>query len=88
MTNEPLRIPDPRDKPWLTVAELCAITGEGEKTIRAALAAGQLPCLDVGRFKRIPTAALLAVLGIEPTAPTSAPEAWASVHPLPGVGGP
>lgn len=59
-----LRLPDPREKPWLTVAELAAITGEGEKAIRAALDAKQLPSLRVGRYVRIPTAALLTQLGI------------------------
>jgi hypothetical protein len=59
------RLPDPREKPWLTVAELAAITGEGEKAIRAALAAGQLPMLPVGRYVRIPTAPLLQQLGID-----------------------
>lgn len=58
-------LPDPRDKPWLTVKELAEITGEGEKAIRAALDAGQLPLLQVGRYKRIPTARLRAVLGID-----------------------
>lgn len=65
MSDRP-RLPDPREKPWLTVAELAAITGEGEKAIRRALAAGQLPLLQVGRYPRIPTAALLAQLGITP----------------------
>lgn len=61
----PLRLPDPREKPWLTVAELAAITGEGEKAIRAALDAGTLPELPIGRYRRIPTAALLRTLGID-----------------------
>jgi len=61
-----LRIPDPRERPWLTVSELAAITGEGEKAIRAALDAGVLPELPIGRYRRIPTAALLRLLQIEP----------------------
>jgi len=64
--NDRPRLPDPREKPWLTVAELAAITGEGEKAIRAALDKGHLPMLHVGRYVRIPTAALLAQLGIAP----------------------
>jgi excisionase family DNA binding protein len=60
-----VRLPDPREKPWLTIAELSAITGEGEKAIRKAIEEGQLPELRVGRYVRIPTAALLARLGIE-----------------------
>lgn len=58
------RLPDPREKPWLTVAELAAITGEGQKVIRAAVDAGQLPSLRIGRYVRIPTAALLRLLAI------------------------
>ncbi len=51
-------LPDPRVKPWLTIAEVAKLTGEGEKVIRHAVAAGQLPELRVGRYIRIPTAAL------------------------------
>jgi excisionase family DNA binding protein len=61
----PTGFPHPRERPWLTVAELSAITGEGQKAIRAALDAGQLPMLRVGRYVRIPTAALLRQLGID-----------------------
>lgn len=53
-----MRLPDPRERPWLTVDEVADITGEGPKAIRVALAAGQLSCLRIGRYVRIPTAAL------------------------------
>jgi excisionase family DNA binding protein len=77
------RLPDPREKPWLTVAELAAITGEGEKAIRAALDAGHLPMLRVGRYVRIPTAALLAQLGITTTdAQPDDQDTAASIHAL------
>ncbi len=73
------RLPDPCDRPWLTVAEVAAITGEGEKVIRAALDAGQLPVLRVGRYVRIPTQRLYDLLGMTPDmsegAPASAPAA-------------
>jgi hypothetical protein len=59
-----MRLPDPRDRPWLTVAEVSTITREGEKAVRAALSSGQLPRLDVGRYVRIPTAALWDLCGI------------------------
>lgn len=77
-------LPDPRQKPWLTVAELAQITGEGEKAIRAALNAGQLPRIDIGRYVRIPTAALLALLGIAPENTEAGPAspATANVPPL------
>lgn len=61
-----MRLPEPAERPWLTVAEVAAITGEGEKAIRAALDAGQLPLLRVGRYVRIPTALLRQRLGIDP----------------------
>jgi excisionase family DNA binding protein len=61
-------LPDPRDRPWLTVAELAEITGEGEKVLRAAIEAGQIPSVRVGRYIRIPTARLMIeVLGINGT---------------------
>jgi excisionase family DNA binding protein len=60
-----VRLPDPADRPWLTVAEVARITGEGEKAIRSALDAGHLPVLRVGRYVRIPTARLRQVLGID-----------------------
>ena len=84
----PGRLPDPREKPWLTVAELAELTGEGEKVIRAALDAGQLPLLQVGRYKRIPTAALLRTLGIDQIdqerseAGSSTEPATAQIHAL------
>lgn len=58
-------LPTPEERPWLTVAELAQITGEGEKAIRAAIAAGTLPSLRVGRYVRIPTAKLRQILGID-----------------------
>lgn len=57
-------LPEPRERPWLSVAEVSAITGEGDKAIRAAVASGQLPSLRIGRYVRIPTAPLLDLLGI------------------------
>lgn len=60
------RLPDPRERPWLSVAEVAEITGEGEKVIRAALDAGQLPLIQLGRYKRIPTHQLLMQLDMTP----------------------
>lgn len=60
------RLPDPRERPWLTVAEVSEITGEGQKAIRHAIAAGQIPSLSIGRYRRIPTAALHELCGIPP----------------------
>lgn len=71
-------LPDPRQRPWLTVAELAEITGEGQKAIRSAIDAGQLPHLQVGRYVRIPTAALLTLVGIEPDSTNDESPAQAS----------
>lgn len=59
-----MRLPDPRERPWLTVAELSEITGDGEKAIRSAIAADQIPHLSVGRYIRVPTATFAALVGI------------------------
>jgi excisionase family DNA binding protein len=63
-------LPDPRERPWLTVAEVAEITHEGEKAIRAAVDAGQLPSLRVGRYVRIPTAPLYSLCGLTPEGET------------------
>lgn len=79
------RLPDPRERPWLTVAELAEITGEGEKALRAAIAAGQLPSLNVGRYVRVPTALLARQLGItteDNEAGAATAPGLATVHPL------
>ena len=62
-----MRLPDPRERPWLSVAEVAAITGEGEKAIRHTLDAGHLPVLRIGRYVRVPTAAFLTLVGIRTT---------------------
>lgn len=55
-------LPDPAQKPLLTVAEVAALmpAGVGEKAVRAAIAAGQLPSTRVGRYVLVPTHRLLA----------------------------
>lgn len=82
-----MKLPDPAERPWLTVAELAAISGEGEKAIRAALDAGQLPVLRVGRYVRIPTALLRQRLGIDPVSTTAAssPQAPTALRPVSGL---
>jgi excisionase family DNA binding protein len=65
-----VRLPDPRERPWLSVAEVAEITGEGSKAIRAAIGAGQLPSLRVGRYVRVPTARLAELCGLGPEGET------------------
>jgi excisionase family DNA binding protein len=57
-------LPDPRDRPLLSVAETAAILGEGEKSIYRAAESSDLPSLRIGRYVRIPTAALWELCGI------------------------
>lgn len=78
-----MRLPTPRERPWLSVAEVAEISHEGEKVIRAAIGAGQLPVLRIGRYVRIPTAAFYETCGLAPDmrddeAPTSSS---AETHP-------
>jgi excisionase family DNA binding protein len=82
-----MHLPEPAERPWLTVAEVAQITGEGEKAIRAALDAGQLPLLRVGRYVRIPTARLRQVLGIDPEMADTATRSLEPPTPLRPVSG-
>jgi len=59
-------LPSPLERPWLSVAEVAAITSEGEKAIRSAIDAGQIRSFRIGRYVRIPTAALYDLCGIGP----------------------
>jgi len=43
-------LPDPHERPWLTVSEVASWSGEGQKAIRAVIAAGHIPHIRVGRF--------------------------------------
>lgn len=60
------RLPTPLECPLLSVAEVSEIMREGEKAIRAAIARGQIKAVRVGRYVRVPTAALWALLEIPP----------------------
>lgn len=83
-----MKLPEPTERPWLTVAEVAEITGEGEKAIRAALDAGHLPLLRVGRYVRIPTALLRQRLGIDAaSADTRDPSLSPPTTPLRSVSG-
>ena len=61
MTNtSPIALPDPAEKPTLTVDAAAKILGLDRKTVYAAINSGELPCLRVGRRILIPTAWLAA----------------------------
>lgn len=70
-------VPDPAQRPLLTVAEVAALMpgGVGEKAVRAAIAAGQLPSTRVGRYVLVPTAALRRQLGLDDDQPLDMREA-------------
>ena len=57
-------LPTPRERPWLTVAEVAEITHEGEKAIRSAIDAGQIPSIRIGRYVRIVTAKFYEQCGL------------------------
>lgn len=57
-------IPDPRQEPILSIRRAAEVMGEGQKAVRKAAAAGQIPSLRIGRYVRIPTAPLLQLMGV------------------------
>jgi excisionase family DNA binding protein len=78
-------LPDPRERPLLKVAEVAEILREGEKVVRSAIDAGQLPSVRVGRYVRVPTAPLYALCGLTPDSEAPLPRLRVLV---PGSGGP
>lgn len=61
-------LPNPAERPFLTVADVAGLMpdGVGEKAVRAAIAAGQIPSRRVGRYVLVPTHQLLTeVLGLQ-----------------------
>lgn len=60
-----IRLPDPRERPWVTPYELAELTGESLGAIYRALDHGDLPEIKLGaRLRRIPTAGLYERLGL------------------------
>jgi len=78
-----MRLPDPRDKPFHTVAETVPYLPEGigEKAIRAAIDAGQIPSVRVGRRILVPTAALWALVGLTPDSSAADPATGSAATP-------
>jgi excisionase family DNA binding protein len=64
---EPLRwsLPDPRERPLLTVAEAATWLGWKRSTTYDAVHRGELPILRIGRRVFVKTAALAALVGLE-----------------------
>lgn len=60
-------LPDPRSTPLMQVAEFATyLPGVGQKAVRAAIDAGQVSHVRVGRFVLIPTVELYRLANLEP----------------------
>jgi excisionase family DNA binding protein len=69
-----VQLPDPRDKPTLSVDEVAAILGFGRSSVYAAVRQGTIPALRIGSRIRIPTARLRELIGDpEQAVPASPP---------------
>lgn len=64
-------IPDPQTTPTLRVPEAAAILGVSRDTAYQAVKSGELPVIRLRGALRVPTAALLQMLGIAPDAETN-----------------
>lgn len=58
-------IPNPVDKPTVTVAQAAQILGIGRASAYIAIERGQIPALRFGRMLRVPTAWLVKTLYAE-----------------------
>ncbi|MCP4225061.1 MAG: helix-turn-helix domain-containing protein [Actinomycetia bacterium] len=60
-----MTLPDPHDKPLLTVDEVAEILNISRSTVYRRIKDGTLPSIGLGGA-RIPTAQLYRLLGLEP----------------------
>ena len=58
--NSSISLPDPKDRPTLSVDDVAEILGLDRKTVYSAITSGELPSLRVGRRILIPTSWLAA----------------------------
>ncbi len=56
---------DPAIKPTMSVEEFAAIAGIGRSSAFAAVHSGEVPALRFGKRIRIPTAAVVRMLGLD-----------------------
>jgi excisionase family DNA binding protein len=63
---------DPRRRPTLSVKEAAVLLGIAPHTVYDAVNRGELPVICIGRRKLVPTAALMAMVGLRATEPTAA----------------
>jgi excisionase family DNA binding protein len=59
-----VRLPDPEERPTLTVEETAAILQVGRNTVYDAVRSGAVPSIRVGRRYLVPTAQLAVMLGL------------------------
>ena len=57
-------VPDPVERPTLSVEETAAILQISRSTLYDALRTGEIPCIRVGRRVLVPTARLRDLLGL------------------------
>jgi excisionase family DNA binding protein len=57
-------LPDPNDRPTLSVDEAAVLLGISRSACYRAVAAGQVPGLRFGRTWRVPTGPLVSLLGL------------------------
>lgn len=57
------QLPDPKERPTLSVDAVATILGIDRKTVYAAINSGELPCLRIGRRILVPTTWLAARIG-------------------------
>lgn len=70
-----MRLPDPVERPVLSVEEAGKLLGLGRSAAYEAVRRGEIPVLRFGRRLCVPCAALRRLVGLdEPTAPTAAPD--------------
>jgi excisionase family DNA binding protein len=58
-------LPDPEQEPTITVERAAKVLGISRGSAYEAARSGQLPAIRIGHRLVVPTAALLAMLGIE-----------------------
>jgi excisionase family DNA binding protein len=82
-SREPISlIPNPEQRPTLTVPEAGKLLGLSRPSAYEAAARGEIPTLRIGRRLLVPTASLLRMLGIGESGPELARPGGESRPPL------
>ena len=62
-----LRIPTAEERPTMKPEDLCELLGMARSSIYQGIARGEIPSIRIGRRLFVPTAALRAMLQLNPT---------------------